>query len=1081
MRVTLIMLFAQPLISVAFSGPDAPWVCWKREGLDSLDRITWTDSVFFDSAGKPLQERLRDGKDSLLYRLLHGYDREGRHVTVAAYPQGSAEPESASCLYDSTGSMRQWHWRLGEDAENLMLPRDWENGDSVMYRGKARYRFRSAGGRCARVGRKPQAGNDETEGDFFYDHRGRHVASEFRIHAGAYLGRDTVLRDTAGRPAEWVLRDGRDSIVRRTTWTWSPEGRLLERAEFRDSAASLGKERWHWRALDSAPRVVRARSRFAGARNGPACSLVGSDMLDLGIEPHSMEGLELKEVPRGRGHVRRMGKSAAPSVFRDREEDSCMRMQPHTLAVACRARAESLAVAALTAPLGGCLKSKDPACTDTLAQAAAGLLDSAEERNGESEVFDSLTAALLRFPGGDTRLLALLRWEGQRYDLATHVLDIVIERRKDAGYAAFLSSPVTARLPKNPPPWAKLSDSASVPPLLRAAWAYRERVLAIDSGRSLEAEWEEREDFAVEKGAVAFLRGGGQDAFDGLHPTRSGSYGNGFEYGLAANIHLLADLDAGRLGAALRKTPEPEMIRKMLASRGLDWEKYLLGYLADTSNDGRRSDYLLALARSGSADAVRGILSLHRPGGPMKDYGSYYAAVLGILILSPESLPQPEGSEFYRARDEGPLGRDSLAPALPAALRDMALDRLKAQVDRNLLDAPLAEILTVIGRARFPGREAYLARIATVPIQSLRDSALAYLRAEERPRSLTPTAAVRFRLTSGGRPIKEVGCMIALEQAGETDRNRTVVTRTGWDGDFSVDRMAYLRLRGSGGRFHIANLDRIRRDEPLFSAPIDLPEQPSGRINIEIPLHRVVVTPVLPKGFFPFQEALAHVSILAAVRGTTPIGYAIPWNDSLVMPAWGDGAYTLEIALPGLRREIIGPIRVAGGDVRLAPALARGADVIVKVHLPADDSVSIKVIGVSLVDREGRVHLPDQDEGGLLWDFVWFPAIPATFCGLRPGEYTLRVLSSRELRAELGSKDASIFAELGRISPERFAREYRGFSLPVRISPAGPDELDLGVVRLLADAVKDVVKDAVKDDLKHGTKEATRQPRGIRP
>ena len=1065
MRFAALLLLLQTLFAVAlYADVPAPLLCWKREGLDSAGRIAWTDSVYYDSAGKPLFERRRDSRDSVAALVRHWYGSQGLHLKSHHTLLPAAARDSIACLYDSAGTMLFWDHTAELPEEFLSAPHHGEFGDSSLHMDRYEYGFGSAGGRCTRAARRSiysDDGSPETECEFVYDSLGRHVETFFHQREGEVLGRDSVRRDSAGRPLEWRLRDAMDRIVQRVTWEYAPDGTLRERAEYRDSGAPASKERFHWRTADSLPRAIGARSRFAGPRRGAACASDWREAIDFGFEPRSLAGLAL--APAGKGkrgkRIRRFSGFAGPSLFaRESEEDGCRGSESMAALLACRRDAEAREVKAVLKPSSACLRAPRGDCADSLIHTALGLLDSANEAPGSDAALDTVISALHRGLGlqAEPLLLACLKWDGQQEDLASAVLDSLLAWRIDRAYAAFMEPEKPPRLPPAVPKGTFMPDSSLWTADLRAAWAYRQRVLAIDSGAPLFRNWFGEDAERLLRLASDYLRTGDAGIVRAIEADPPDGMVFDFEGGHRgpyARIRLLTDLEAGRLGAVLRQTSAKEMLKRLLTPRGLDWEQYLLGYLADSSLHAYRTEYLLTLAREGSPRTVRALLALHRPGDPDGDYGHVFASVLASLILPPGAKPVGrDGRTPVEVRGETLAGRDTSAPALPEDIRAQALARLLAQIDRRLYDCPLEDILPVVGVAEFSGREAYLARIAAVPNGDIRDTALAYLGARAAGvKGLLPLEPLRFRLTTGGKPL--VGAKIRLgaepERSREDWRN-SEFCQTDKDGKMELKRSDYLRLRARGPVLWIGSRDTRNPGDPVFSIPLRLAENPTALIRVEIPLRRVVITPVLPKGFFPFQEAVAHIRILPALEGAKTIGYSSEWSDSLVFRSWGDGAYSLELSLPGLRRELIGPIRVAGADVRLRPALARGSDVSARIVPP--DSCPSGFVSVSVSDAEGRIRLPDYGEHEPRQDGLWYADEPAEFPGLPPGHYVLRVQGSREVEAALEADDKAQHKP-GRGRRARRIESssrvgYRALSLPFRVTGSGPDEMDLGDLRL---------------------------------
>jgi hypothetical protein len=120
------------------------------------------------------------------------------------------------------------------------------------------------------------------------------------------------------------------------------------------------------------------------------------------------------------------------------------------------------------------------------------------------------------------------------------------------------------------------------------------------------------------------------------------------------------------------------------------------------------------------------------------------------------------------------------------------------------------------------------------------------------------------------------------------------------------------------------------------------------------------------------------------------------------------------------------------------------------------------MLGVFVADRDGREWKPSNRDGGLLDPGVGITGQPILFEGLPPGDYVFKVRGSRDMRAWLKAKRSELtpygkHLQLpGSIVPDPLRLNHKPFAYAFRVPAEGPDDLDLGRLRLEADSPGDV-------------------------
>jgi hypothetical protein len=294
-------------------------------------------------------------------------------------------------------------------------------------------------------------------------------------------------------------------------------------------------------------------------------------MLQLGFEPRSLMGLYLPPPP-----IReRRAAHLDPEAEEARAEDSCDVIPYGEAQWECRKQVRERGLRERLAPLDSCRRTPSRDCLGPLYGLVEKDLKTKTENGHRLEALDSMVTALLGLEGeaGYRRVLAMLNPETQVGPMVGRVLNNLVEYRLERAYRNFLASQIPYRpaRSRNPPGDAGESYGAGWDPEFRRALEYRNRIL--EPARAERRSFLERPYKDHLSGNVGFLKA--------LESGLSRPGGIASDSLLMGDARLLSALERGDLPAALLMTGETEKQKRMLESRGLDWEAYFLGGVAE--------------------------------------------------------------------------------------------------------------------------------------------------------------------------------------------------------------------------------------------------------------------------------------------------------------------------------------------------------------------------------------------------------------------------------------------------------------------------------------------------------------------
>jgi hypothetical protein len=879
---------------------------WKRIGYDPAGAVAWIDSLAYDGQAKLLVEYRRSPDGVLIHTVQHHYDDSGRAARTVKLGPDDGELEAGACSYEGRKlrGFTRTEANITMDGISFSLAGDtsivYAQSAMVAYSFKVDKRGRATGVRLM----GGMQGGMLAEGVFEFDKAGRHSATRFFGADHAPIGRDSLVRDAQGRLRELHRFDAKGKLVGKVERGYDTRGNIIRKSYADADGRVVERMDMVWLSADSLRRLGKEASEWKGRTVTADCDLQWFRNIDLGIEMATAYGLII--LPRLAAGPQ--AKPVDPIAFRDSVDREVKRQQQEVK--------EKLAI------LDACRRQRTLACIDK----AWTDLDSF--RNGElkwsdAEVLDS-TVALLLEAGAESAYARLL--SGERIDSTVSLVDrTVIDRllkfRLAMAYRHFEEA--SRSLPR-PAPWKPVIHPGApknLPVPLAEAWSYRRSVY--DEGPKPEfdtsagVKWTYAE---LYRHLLEFLRSENIASLDAIKRYHwEGWCGTGSEAleGPKEMAGLIVALDRGDFHRALRATNDAEEIRRMLMSRGRDWESFFLGAWVDGDyNERERAGRILA--KHGSLDAVRKML-LENPKTSSGYPPNTVVEILGVCLLGP-------GARLKIGEDDYSFAfyyvRDTAAPKLTPELRQQALDRLRGFVDDNPFRLDELTFVRIFTGLDFPGKGDCLRKLAEVPSPSARKMALEALKQMgQKAGKLPPLDRVNIKVTSGGRPFPYGSFTMTLPCPDSAKECPTWGSSSSIEGGtYPISRKQYLDAWRTAKALRFYNL-YAGYENPLdafiYNVTLPIQETPAEPIVLDIPMHRFTLQLEFPAGFEPKQEAKMTIQCKRLEKAAESYGspFDIPLRKNIVFTHLGDGSYSFSLIAPGLQGWESGPIDIKGDGV----------------------------------------------------------------------------------------------------------------------------------------------------------------------
>lgn len=963
------------LVSLGFGG-DAKSLTWKRVDSGPGGAVRLTDSLTYDAKGKLLAEYRADPSGQPIHSIQYLYDDSGRcHQAIKYSPEEHVIGETR-CAYQGD---RLTGWTRTDDnilMDGLTFQKD-DKGRRIAYfqAAMARYRFVLDGrGRAESV---TWQGGTEATGTFGYDAAGKHATTRFTGADGAFLGRDTLLRNGEGAVRELRRYAADGKLFAKLEYRYDARNELTGKTFEKEGVIQESRE-YILLPADSLGKLNRSSSAWKDSTRTPICDFSWFRHADFGFEPASLAGLSLPQAAKSPPAIPAW-QAMNDSLERERRESDA-------------------SFEATKAMVGKCRLNPNRNC---LGQARSTLRDMANRRpkgHSDLEAIDTL-AGLLLDQGGDTEYARLLAEASSDTAIAAteqRLIDRLLDYQVKKAYADFCFLPAAA----GDSVVRFKADSVGPGGVLTKEWQvardYHLR-LTRHKNRPTQSDTAESDRWtygSIYRNVLDFLQTRNAARLDTLARFQwDGWCGTGSEalYGPKGKVGLLHDLERGDLIAALQGSTDMEAQRRLLICRSADWELFFLGAAVHRDSD-IRGGALRIIAQHGSVAAFRRLLQLP-PVGYLED-GMYFPGLVeawGAGLLGPGArLPLGEGR--WKRPD---LLRDPKAPALPSDLKSTILERLTALIDSMPFNLDELTLVRILSRAEFPRRADYLQRLAAVPNPQSRNEAVAALRKiGVEARNLPPLEPVTFEVTSRGKPFPDGSFSLALPcPPSAAECPPWGVGSSIYGGRYALDRKSYLHARHSARSirffYDYPGFDDFR-DSRLFSLTLPLEENPGGPVRVDIPLYRREYHLLFPPGFEADPAKQMRVLIRPLTKDAR--GYArsvsLGLRRRLVLPALGEGSYTLALATPGLRTWVAESLRV-GSDAADTLRFGKGCDMEFRIRQDSVGEIRVPVSVTLRHEGSGPVRrdpfsLEDRPAGPALGDTDYFR-------GLAPGRYTLEV------------------------------------------------------------------------------------------
>jgi hypothetical protein len=630
----------------------------------------------------------------------------------------------------------------------------------------------------------------------------------------------------------------------------------------------------------------------------------------------------------------------------------------------------------------------------------AGLLETAQPGPGFKDSLDTAAGFILERDGeaGYAALLRLLP-DDSAADYANQLLILkLLSARLDKAYGDFCARSGTVSMPDSA--GAPDAMASQVPEKLRAAWAYKRRLLRqpVEGEDLLGSELPEpvKWTYAELYGHIlAFLKTGNPASLDPIWDFGwEGWCGTGSEalYEPQRMARLIVLLERGDFPRALRGTRDAEKERQILVCRGLDWERYFLGRMIDYEpeyGDGA----MRVLARYGSPETARILAGL----APDAGYGGHWleglTEAMGAFLLGPGSRLQ-----IWDAGPPHDYVRDAGAAPLPPDVQRLILNRLTRMVDEEPYTSDALLLVRILSRYEFPAQGVYLNRLAAIPDHRARPEAIQALKKMGlHPGKLHDLAPVVFLIASNGKPFPN-----GILNVGPTCPQSDPCVRRGESssidgGRYGLSRRNYLYYLGKTGSIHLSNYyaGSDPFNDPIFGVDVRAPAAPQEPLRVDIPLRKVEIRLEPPPGYVP--EPGARMQVLVQRLEPEAVDRCYPFTKdfraSLAFTSLGDGFYEFVVGAPGLRTWRSGRVEVRGDRIDSA-ILEKGVDVGYRLR-----SHQEKEKGFAL-----KVALRNETLGGIVPDPIRAggsqpaPAVgrAETWYGLAPGKYIMKIDSEME-------------------------------------------------------------------------------------